>query len=145
MEIERLIQMIYEQAQCLNPCPMFTGRERTLDDIAKLFTSVQGLEFCMANNFPNMSTLRLFKPYNVEVYGVYIDAGEITLHNPKKAVLAGRTAATIVCDELANHNIYLMHHASALLTCNGWSVAKVEMTKGCSIVKNANENAVILG
>ena len=35
--MEALIKQIYAQARLLNACDLFTGNERTLDDIVRLF------------------------------------------------------------------------------------------------------------
>jgi len=142
--MEHLIKQIYEQARLLGACPLFTGKERTLEDIVRLFTSPQGIEFCTDNHFPNMATFRLFKPHNVERFGIYIDAGTLTLRNPERAVLIGRTSATIFCDTLASHDIILLHGAKAVVNASGWSVCKTSVEAGCHIIRNTSENAVIL-
>lgn len=69
-------------------CDMFKGTE-DLQSLIRLFTSPQGMEFCIKHRFPNIATFRLFKPFNPEKYGVYIDAGIITLRNPEKRFLSG--------------------------------------------------------
>lgn len=142
--MEHLIKQIYEQARLLGACPLFTGKERTLEDIVRLFTSPQGIEFCADNHFPNMATFRLFKPHNVERFGIYIDAGTLTLRNPERAVLIGRTSATIFCDTLASHDIILLHGAKAVVNASGWAVCKTTVETGCHIIRNTSENAVIL-
>lgn len=142
--MEQIIQQIYEQARLLGACSLFTGKERTLEDIVSLFTTTQGMEFCVNNHFPNMATFRLFKPYKVERFGIYIDAGTITLHNPKQAILIGRTSATINNDTLEAHEIILLHGAKAIVNASGWAVCKTTVETGCSIIRNTSENAVIL-
>lgn len=52
-------------------CDMFKGTE-DLQSLIRLFTSPQGMEFCIKHRFPNIATFRLFKPFNPEKYGVYI-------------------------------------------------------------------------
>ena len=142
--MEQIIKQIYEQAKLFGACPVFTGKERTLGDIVALFTTPQGMEFCIKNHFPNMTTFRLFKPYNVERFGIYIDAGNITLRNPKRAILIGRTSATVNCDTLEAHEITLLHGAKAIVNASGWSVCKTTLENGCSIIRNTSENAIIL-
>lgn len=116
-----------------------------MDDIVALFVSTQGMEFCVKNRFPNLATFRLFKPYGVDKkYGIYIDAGVITLKNPERAVLIGRTSATITCDECKRHDIVLLHGAKAVINATKWAVASVTASVGCSFIKNVSENAIIL-
>lgn len=142
--METLIRQIYAQARLLNACGLFTGEERTLDDIVRLFSSVQGLEFCIKNHFPNMATFRKFRQYDVERFGIYIDAGAVTLRNPKKVILIGRTSATIDCDTLERHEVYLLHGAKAVVNASKWAVVATTVEQGCSIIRNASENAIVL-
>ena len=118
-------------------CDMFKGTE-DLQSLIRLFTSPQGMEFCIKHRFPNIAT------FNPEKYGVYIDAGIITLRNPGKAVLIGRTNATINCDTLERHEIFLLHGAKAFINASGWAVVSVKGSTGCQQIRNVSGNAVIL-
>ena len=130
-------------AQRLADCTMFKGDE----DIAKLallFTSPQGMEFCLAANFPTLSTFRLFKSFNTQQYGIYIDAGNITLKNPSMAVLIGKTIATIECDSCAMHKVITLHGASATVLASGWAVVRTESGVSSNIVRRSSDNSIIL-
>lgn len=163
MSIEQIIRQVYSQwriakeqvrQQCNNrslpnmaekyrKCDMFKGTE-DLQDLIRLFTSPQGMEFCMKNHFPNIATFRLFKPFDPDKHGIYIDAGEITLKNPKRVVLIGRTSATITCDTLERHEVFLLHGAKAIINASGWAVVSVSTSTGCQFIRNISGNAVIL-
>lgn len=133
-----------DMAAKLAACDMFTGRE-SLARVVELFTSPQGLEFCIASKFPSLATLRLFKPYGVERYGVYIDAGDITLDNPHKAVLIGRTTAHITYSENKPlHTLALLRGASAVVNVSGWAVVGVTSERGSKLIKNVSGNGVVL-
>ncbi|WP_320980053.1 hypothetical protein [Bacteroides sp.] len=143
--MESIIKQIYAQAKLIGACPRFTGQEKTLDDIVALFTSMQGMEFCIKYHFPNIATFRLFKPYGVDKqYGIYIDAGTITLKNPARAILIGRTIATIYCDECEMHDITLLHGAKAVVNASKWAVVKTTVENGCNLIRSTSENAIIL-
>lgn len=142
--MEAIIRQIYMQAKLLDVCDKFTGLETTLDDIVDLFLSPQGIEFCIKNHFPNMSTFRLFKQYDIEKYGIYIDAGTITLKNPNRAVLIGRTIATVLYDKLELHQIVLLHGAKAIVNATKWAVVNTNVESGCIIIKNTADHAIIL-
>lgn len=144
MEVEAIIQQVYGQARLLGACPLFTGRERTLEDIIALFTSPQGMEFCLKHHFPNMATFRLFKPHKPDRYGIYIDAGVITLRNPASVVLIGRTSATVNCDTLEMHEVTLLHGAKAAVNASRWAVVRTTVEAGCSVIRNTTDNAVII-
>lgn len=143
-KIELLIQQVYKQAKELGVCSLFTGKERTLEEVVHLLSTPQGVEFCIDNHFPNIATFRLFKPYDMEKFGIYIDAGVITLDNPRNAVLVGDTTATINCDTLDNHELILLHGAQAVLNASGWAVCKVTAEAGCNVTRKEIDNAIIL-
>lgn len=142
--LDELINQVYNQAKLIGVCPRFTGKEKTMDDIVRLFTSPQGIEYCIEHHFPNIATIRLFKGLGVEKHGIYIDAGVITLKNPSKAVLIGRTSATVNCDTLEQHEVILMHGAKATVNAQKWAVVKVTCGDGSSVIRNVFNNAIIL-
>lgn len=135
---------LHNVAEKYRKCNMFKGTERSIEELAAVFTSRQGLEFCIRYHFPNIATFRLFKGLGVEKYGIYIDAGVITLKNPARAILIGRTSATVNCDECKQHEIVLLHGARAVVNASKWAVASVTASVGCSFIKNTSENAIIL-
>lgn len=124
-------------------CDLFKGTE-DIGSLVALLTSPQGSEFCLRYRFPNLATFRLFKSYKPEQFGVYIDTGQIELHNPRRAVLVGRTSATISCDTLERHEITLFQGASATINASGWAVVSVQGVQGARVIKNVSGNAIIL-
>lgn len=130
-------------AEKLAACDLFKGTE-DLAGLARLFVSPQGVEFCLAANFPNLATFRLLKRFNTEKYGFYIDAGHISLKNPKTAVLIGKTTATIECDTCASHTVVTMHGASATVLASGWSVVRTETGVSTNIIRRTSDHAIIL-
>lgn len=133
-----------DMAEKLASCDMFRGDE-SLAEIVQLFTSPQGIEFCLAAHFPTLSTLRLFKRFDVERWGVYIDAGEIDLDNPRRVVLIGHTTARINYTENKTlHNLTLLRGASAVVNASGWAVIGITTERGCGLTKNVTGNAIIL-
>lgn len=135
---------LHNVAEALRDCAIFNGNE-TLEQLAKAYKSTQGCEFCMRHHFPNLATLRLLKKERLERFGIFLDAGHITLDDPKgKVVLVGRTTAVINCNELRSYEIACLHQARAIVNAAGWSVVHIEAESGCNIVRNISENAVIV-
>ena len=141
--MDNIIKQIFAQAKQLDCCDKFNGSE-DLQGIIQLFKSPQGLEFCINNHFPHISTLRQFKPYNVGRYGIYIDAGEITLSNPGLVLLIGNTTATLNCSSnKARNEVVLMHGAKAVINASEWSVTFIKVERG-SYIKNIKDHAIVL-
>lgn len=131
-------------AEAYRTCAMFKGNE-SVEQLAKLYKSTQGVEFCMRYHFPNISTLRLFKGELTERYGIYIDAGSITLRDPKdKVLLVGRTTAVVDCTELRRYEVVCLHGAKAVVNASKWAVVKITAETGCNVIRNTSGNAVIL-
>lgn len=132
-----------EVANRLAACRLFSGKE-TLPEVARLFKSPQGIEFCLAANFPTLATLRMFKSSCPEQFGIYIDAGNITLTDPGTVILIGRTSATVHCNQCQNNTIVTMHGAAATVLASGWAVVRTEAGAGTNIVRRSSDNAIIL-
>lgn len=131
-------------AEAYKLCAMFKGNE-SVEELAALYKSQQAVEFCMRYHFPNLSTLRHFKQERPERYGIYIDAGTVTLDEPKDTVLlVGRTTAVVNCSNLRRYEVVCLHNARAVVNASKWAVVHVEAESGCSVVRNISENAVIL-
>lgn len=111
----------------MSRCPLFKGTENE-EELIQLFLSVQGIEFCTENNFPDLDTLRRFK--NTERYGIYIDT-DITLSDISKVVLIGNTNAILnYSDPKKNHEVILMHGAKATIKASGYAVVFVTNSGG---------------
>jgi hypothetical protein len=134
---------LFNMAEKYRKCCMLKGTE-DIEQIAKLFLSPQGVEFCQKNSFPDLHTLRQFKQYNVERFGVFIDAGDIDLRNVRRAVLVGNTNATIAYDSKGRYELIMMHDAKANITASGWALVFVTNKCGCKISAVANDRARIL-
>lgn len=142
--MKELIQNIYRQAKQLNACDLFTGKEETLEDIVNLFKSRDGMMFCLKNNFPSTRTLRMFKQYDTSKYGIYIDAGNITLRNPHKVILIGHTVATVNCDGAdCSHEIIAIRGAKAVINARDWAVVFTKGDASATFIKNASNHAII--
>lgn len=131
-------------AEKYRKCSMFKGTE-DVQGIIRLFSTTQGIEFCMDYHFPNLATMRLFKPYiDPARHGIYLDAGAATIDNPSKVILIGRTTATINCSSLDRHDVILMHGAKAVINASDWAVVFVNAEQGCTVIRSTTDNAVII-
>lgn len=135
---------LHNLAEAYRNCKMFKGTE-CVEELASLYKSNQGLEFCMRYHFPTLTTLRLFKKDRPERFGIYIDAGNITIDEPKSRVLLiGRTTATINCSETRNYNVICLHGGKAIVNASKWAVVRIEAETNCTIIRNISDNAVVL-
>lgn len=134
---------LFNIAEKYRVCSMFKGSEN-IEQIVRLFLSPQGVEFCQENNFPDIQTLRQFRRYDVERFGVFIDAGSITLNNVRRVMLIGNTEATITCDNKWRYEIILMHGAKLQVKASGWAVVFITNKSGCEVTTLVKDRAKVL-
>lgn len=145
--MSEIIKHIHEQRNALSACgrDIFKGTE-TIEELAALFRTPQGSEFCEVNNFPSIETWReLNKAYDLTKFGIYVDAGDISLvNNPHTTLIGKTTGQSLKYNELKRHTVTLMHGATANITASGWALVFVSSGRDCTVVKNAIDRAKIL-
>ena len=132
-----------ELADKLATCDMFLGIE-TLPELVKLIFSPRGIEFMTAFDFPCIETFRKFKPYNPELYGVYIDSGNIRLSEAREVFLIGDTTAELKYRQTARNRVYLMCGAKATIIASGYSVIKTESDRKSQVSNLIQDHAIVL-
>ncbi len=133
----------YEMARKLRMCQMFTGDE-SMDEMINLMFSPQGAEFLTENHFPDIDTFRKFKKYHPERFGVYIDAGKISLLEARKVFLVGNTTASLKYSEIAGNRLILMCGASAHVEASGYAIVKIEKDDVSKVEIVKSDNAKVL-
>ncbi len=147
--IRDIVGRMHEAATRLGVCPLFTGRESTPEEIFSLFFTPQGLEFCLGHDFPGMDLWRELRAFGAEDFGIFIDAGDITLRNPWRAALVGDTRAAVICDRLdkATHrapHVHLLQGASADIRATNWAMCFVKSAPGCRVTADASDHARVI-
>ena len=133
----------FDLASKLNACQMFKGDE-SIEDLAALMFSPQGVEFLTRYKFPDLAVFRKFKRYQPAKLGVYIDAGQITLENPENAFLVGNTVAVVKYDALKAKRLVMMHGAKATVEASGWAVVKIDTDGTCNVEIKKSDHAKVL-
>lgn len=127
----------------LDTCSMFRGNE-SIEELAAIIFSPQGVEFLTQYNFPDLAIFRRFKRYPITELGIYIDAKKITLQNPKNTFLVGDTVAKLRYDKLKSHRLVMMHGAKAIVEASDWTVVKISTDGTCEVKVEARDNAKVL-
>lgn len=132
-----------EMAEKLSACQMFSGNEN-LEEMISLMFSPRGAEFLTTYGFPSIDVFRQYKPFNPERFGVYIDCGEITLTEPRRAFLVGNTTAVLNYRETASNRVVLMHGAKATVIGDGFSVVHIEADESSQVSIIKQGDSVVL-
>lgn len=126
--IQQTIQRIHAEAKALGACGK-AARANSVEELAALFFSPQGREFCLRHGFPGRDlwrSIRLCCP-DIARLGIYIDVGNITVNLSVPTVFIGDTHATATTGADASlHRVVAMHGASAIITASGYAVVAVE-------------------
>lgn len=139
-----IVKQLYKDARPYKPCKLFRGDE-TFRELMELFLSPQGLEFCIAHDFPRNDRLRAIKEAGASGMGVWIDAGKKRAENARIIVLVGKTDFNLHYDTLEHAcRVVLMKGARCTLHASGYAVVSVLAQEGCECIKHVTDKAVVL-
>jgi hypothetical protein len=141
-EIYKNWKPLTEEQPLFKGCDMFTGKE-SFDEIANLLLSVQGIEFCTKNNFPELSYFKRFDKEKAAAKGIYISAGTVTIENQETVLLTGNTHGILKYNNTKKgYKVILMHGATARIIADDFAVVFVFGQKDNAIIKTTN-NAIV--
>jgi hypothetical protein len=125
---QQTIQRIHAEAKALGACGK-AARANSLEELAALFFSPQGREFCLRHGFPGRdlwTSIKMCCP-DIARLGIYVDAGNITVSLSGPTALIGDTHATATTsDDACLYRVVAMHGASAIVTASGYAVVAAE-------------------
>lgn len=131
-------------ARRLRACDVFTGGETTLAEVVAKLHSVDGLEFLLLSGFPTLELFREYKDALPDGCGVYVDAGEINLHDALDAILVGDTTAKATYEQIECHKITAVYGASATVDAFEWAVVRPRYDEASRVEVRRHDNAIIL-
>jgi len=138
-----IVKQLYKDAQPFKPCRLFRGTE-TFREAMELFLSPQGLEFCIAHDFPRRGRLQAIREAGAEKMGIWIDAGHKRAENARKIVLVGDTEGELYYDTLEYAcQVVLMKGARCVIHASGYAVVSVLAQDGCSVQKHVTDKAIV--
>ena len=131
-------------ARRLRACNVFTGEETTLAEVVAKLHSVEGLEFLLLTGFPSLELFREYKEALPEGCGVYVDAGEINLHDTLDAILVGDTQVKATYEQTECHNLTAVYGATANVDAFEWSIVRPRYDEASTIEVRRHDSAIIL-
>jgi len=131
-------------ARRLRACDVFTGEETTLAEVVAKLHSVEGLEFLLLSGFPTLELFREYKDALPEGCGVYVDAGEINLHDALDAILVGDTQVKATYEQIECHKLTAVHGASATVDAYEFAVVRPRYDEASRVEVRRHDSAIIL-
>lgn len=141
-----MITKILNGATALGACQKTEGIT-TAEQLAALFFSPQGREFCLKHDYPTLAMWREIKAQipNLAEMGIYIDAGAIEPQGKDNIALIGETRA--VAKFAGNNSIFhvlILCGAKAIIKATDYAVVEVETDKTAQIHIDKDPTAIQL-
>ena len=134
---------LFNMAEKYRSCNMFKGNE-TLEQVLKLFSSTQGIEFCTKHSFPSIDMCRKFKGPTAENLGIYVDE-DVKVNNRHLVILIGNCHAELEYNMPGiRYQVVLMHGATAHIKASNWTVVFVNKDGGGEAIIETSEHAKVL-
>lgn len=126
-----MIDKILQGATSLGACAKTDGIA-TAAELAALFFSPQGREFCLKNDYPTHEMWKEIKSTTgaefLRDHDIWVDEGIITLTHPKRAAIIGDTRAEIsIAGSDTLHRFIILKGASASIHAKNYAVFTTEM------------------
>ena len=121
-------------------------REWTTDDKDKLCSMyIEGLDFCVANNYPSVTYMKDNFEGVMQKHGIYVD-DRIDIYSPKLRtyIINGSSTGNIVLDDFDLCEIYVRHNANINIISKGQSSVYVSVfdNSNVSIFKESHLSRV---
>lgn len=131
-------------ARRLRACNVFTGEEATLAEVVAKLHSLEGLEFLLLSGFPTLYMFREYKDALPDWCGVYVDAGEIDLHDALDAILVGDTQVKATYEQIECHKLTAVYGAKATVDAYEFSVVRPRYDEASRVEVRRHDNAIVL-
>lgn len=145
-KIERMARLEGDMllARRLRACDVFTGDETTLAEVVAKLHSIEGLEFLLLSGFPTLELFREYKDALPDGCGVYVDAGEINLHDAIDAILVGDTQAKATYEQTELHKLTAVYGAKVTVDAYEWAVVRPRYDEASLVEVRRHDSAIIL-
>lgn len=123
-------------------------RDLSVEELAKLY--IEGIDFCISNDYPTLDFIREhFKGY-CEPYGVFIDDELPQLTNAKAIVLNGHCKAMLEYDGYSVSRLYVRHESECAVIVSDNAILSIDVfdkaTLHLSVIgSSANVNVNVYG
>lgn len=130
-----------KEAVSLGLCAQWTAEwvDRT-DKDAMAEKYVNGIDFCIAHDWPSVDEMKKHFDGVMQKHGVYADE-HVVVTNPRITILNGRCDARISMDKYGAATIYVRHNSSLALVMRGQSKAFVHTYDNAEVTADCQEHA----
>lgn len=137
-----LIETIKADGKAKGMCRQFQMKLTaglSVKELAKLF--IQGIEFCISEDFPTLDFLRDNFKGKCEPYGFYIDEDLTPQKNKPDIVLNGACRAMLEYDSYSVSRLYIRHESEAAVVASDNAIVTIDLFNNTKLHIHAIDNA----
>ena len=139
-----MIKDILNKAKTLGACHLADLAIQSWSELAQLYFSPQGLEFCSLRNFPSLRQWRKIKAqHDLGEFGIFVD-GQVRhcVNRPHVAVIG--TDARLEYDHIGKYTIVLQHGARAIIKASNYAVLHIVKIGECDVRLESDKTVRLL-
>lgn len=111
------------------------------DEMCRMF--INGIDFCLANNFPSNDFIRANFTGTINKHGIHLDE-QIKLVNERKAVLLGNCSGSIEIDGFSVSEIFIKHNSRVYLSVKENAFVMIDIFDNSTVIITATDNSKVV-
>lgn len=143
--MKRIGRDIAKQAKNIGICEEWYQDLKRIDSVESLANMyLNGIDFCLGNNFPSNDYIRANFKGEIEKYGIHLDE-EFSSLNGRKVVALGTCKASVEIDEHHVSEIFVKNHSTLNLEAKDCAFVMVDVFDNTKIkVKTFGDAKVVV-
>ncbi len=139
----KLSKTLAKQARGFNICQEWHDELMTLDSKkAMIEMYLKGIDFCLANDFPNNDFIRANFQGVMEPFGVFLD-DTVALVNADKCVALGQTDGRVEITDFGCSEIFVKHRSELTIIAKGDAFVMVDVFDNAVVHVHAHDRAKV--
>lgn len=128
-----MINDILHKAKALGACDRVNRNIQSWSELAELYFSAQGLEFCSNKNFPSLKLWsKINRKYDISEFGIFVEGQTRNSVNAPHIAVIG-TEARLEYNCLGKYTIVLQHGAKAIIQASNYAVLNIIKIGECKM------------
>lgn len=139
----KLSKELAMQARKLNICQEWHDELKTLDDKrAMVLMYLKGIDFCLANDYPNNEYIRNNFAEIINEYGIFLD-DRFSIDNPDKCVLLGNTNGMVDVDGYHVSELFAKHDSTLTINARDKAFVMIDVFDSAGVRVSATGDSKV--
>lgn len=110
------------------------------DEMCRMF--INGIDFCLANDFPSNEFIKANFSDIINNHGIYVDE-KVSLKNKIKVVLLGNCSGSMVIDGFTVSEIFIKHDSRIYLSVKDNAFVMIDIFDNSTLIITATDNSKV--